>query len=101
MTGRPTSGEFALLAAQLAEVGRRVDAMDQGGTRRNTMLAAQLAGVTADVAGLRLELREHDQLHDAADRARIIGRRWVITAVIAVLAVVETPLLYLVTAGHV
>ena len=94
------AGEFAMLADRMSDYGRRLDAIDQGGTRGVAVLAAQIAEVIKDVADLRQELRDHDRTHQEEKRGRIVSRRWVITAVIAVLTLVETPLILILTGGH-
>lgn len=89
-----------MLADRVSDYGRRLDAIDQGGTRGVAVMAAQIAEIIKDVSDLRQELRDHDRQHTEEKRSRIITRRWVITAVIAVLALVETPLILILTGGH-
>lgn len=94
------AGEFAMLSERVNDNARRLETIDQGGTRGVAVLAAQISEVIKDVADLRQELRDHDRQHAEEKRARTITRRWVITAVIAVLALVETPLILILTGGH-
>jgi hypothetical protein len=89
-----------MLAERVHENGRRLDAMDKVGTRGVVALAAQITDLTADLAGLALQIKEHEKAHREELNTRVSGRRWLVMAVIAVLAVIETPLLYLVTTAH-
>lgn len=86
-----------MLASRVEDTTRRLEGMDAGGTRGVAVLAAQVAEVVKDVADLRLELGKHDQIHRDEQRARVNGRRWAVMAVIAALALIESPLIYLVT----
>lgn len=86
-----------MLASRVEDTARRLEGMDQGGTRGVAVLAAQVAEVVKDVADLRLALGQHDQRHNDEQRSRVNSRRWLVMAIIAALALVESPLVYLVT----
>lgn len=79
---------------------RRVDAIDAAGTRGVGVLAVQVAEVIKDMSDVRTELKDHRRDHEAESRARVVARRWTIGTVIALAAVIETPLLYLVAHLH-
>jgi hypothetical protein len=93
----PSRGEFELLRDMVKQDHARVENIDINGTRGVSGLQAQVAEVMRDgvevkngVEGLRREMnekfREHDQQHKDSETARIIGRRWLVGASIAMLA---------------
>lgn len=85
---------------EFRDLVRRIDGMDTGGTRGVGVLGVQVAEVIKDVAEVRAELRDHRQQHDEEARARVVARRWQVGTIIALGAVIETPLLYLVAHLH-
>lgn len=95
-----SKGEFRMLSERVTDNSRRMDQIDTEGTRDSGVLATQVATVIKDVSELRQALRDHGISHEQEERNRVIRRRWLIGTIIAVLAVVETPLLYLVTIIH-
>lgn len=89
-----------MLAAQVTEQAKRIEAMDAGGTRGIATVSLQVTQMAAEVAGLNKRIGDHEINHEQERRARVVARRWFIMAVIAALAVVETPILYIVTVVH-
>lgn len=87
--------EFDMLRGAVAENVRRLDSIDQGGTRGVGVLSVQVADVIKDVAELGAQIESHRREHEATERARVTGRRWLIGTGLAALALVESPLLYL------
>lgn len=71
---------------------------DETATRRE--LAETRRAVRADLGRLERAFRRHESEHRAEARARVTGRRWLIGTMIALAAVIEAPLLYLVTHLH-
>lgn len=98
--GKVTRAEFDLLRGQVATNGQRMDAIDQGGTRGVSVLASQISDVIKDVSDLRQELKDHDKSHKEQEAQRATSRRWAIMAIIALLTVIETPLIYIATSVH-
>ena len=94
---RITRGEFGMLSQRVEDNYRRLDAMDQGGTRGVALIAQQATELVKDVSDLRQEMRDHIKVHDDEHRTRMLTRRWVITTAIALMVVLETPLIYLVS----
>lgn len=73
-------------------LANRVDNIDHGGTRGEVGLAVQVKQVINDIGMLRSDLNSHRQDHVTAERARIVGRRWIIGALIALIAAIDGPL---------
>lgn len=71
---------------------QRVDSIDATGTRGEVVLATQVKQVIGDIAQLRNELVGHRAEHVKAERSRVVGRRWLIGVVIAVLAAIDGPI---------
>lgn len=71
---------------------------DEPATRRE--LAELRRSVNIQLRRLEATLKDHKREHEADARARVTGRRWLIGTVIALAAVIEAPLLYLVTHLH-
>lgn len=71
---------------------QRVDAIDATGTRGEVVLATQVKQVIGDIAQLRNDLVGHRAEHVRAERARVVGRRWLIGVLITVLAAIDGPL---------
>jgi hypothetical protein len=61
------------------------------------VIGAQLAELGKDVSSLSVRLDQHERDHAEARIERTAGRRWLIATVIAFLAVIEAPLIFLVT----
>lgn len=94
-----TRGEFSMLAQQVASNERRIESLDTSGTRGVGIVQAQLTDLTKDVAGLSTRLDKHEQEHrqEAADRRS--RARWVVGTAIAFFAMIEGPLIWLVSRG--
>lgn len=73
-------------------LANRVDSIDHAGTRGEVGLAMQVKQVISDIGMLRADLNSHRQDHLTAERARVVGRRWIIGAVIALIAAIDGPL---------
>lgn len=58
------------------------------------MLINMIASVRGDLRDFRTE---HERLHESERKALVISRRWLIGTVLTVAALIETPLLYLLT----
>ena len=71
---------------------------DETATRRE--LAELRRAVNANMSRLERALGRHERQHQDDARARTVGRRWLAGILIAVAALVETPLLYLVAHLH-
>ena len=56
--------------------------------------------LNARLGRLEQRLDKHQEEHRAEERARVTGRRWLIGTLIALAAVIEVPLLYVVTHLH-
>jgi hypothetical protein len=89
----------------------RIDAIDHMGTRGVAVLAVQLQEIAKDVASLQNELISHRAAHEqgereavaaaaAAARGRVNNRRWIIGAVIALVAAIDSPLISVLLALH-
>lgn len=83
-----------MLREQVNESARRIDAIDQGGTRGVAVVGVQVAEVIKDVADVRTELRAdvadmrralaaHEAKHEKEARQRVNGRRWALGFAIA------------------
>lgn len=57
------------------------------------MLANSVGQLSKDVREWR---SQHEAEHERDERARIVGRRWLIATLIALAAVIETPIFYIV-----
>lgn len=90
MTDEPASRN------DLRDLARRVDMLDEHGTRGVGVLAVQVQEIAKDVARLETQLAEHAKEHQRAERDRIAGRRWLIGAVIGAIAAVDVPTLYVI-----
>jgi hypothetical protein len=62
---------------------------------RIAVIQSQLTDLRGDIAELSAKLSHHEEQHRADARDRRIGRRWLTGTTIAVLAVVETPIGFL------
>lgn len=84
--------EFDMLAGQVSGNARRVDAIDQGGTRGVGVLQLQVAELIRDVSALSTRMDGHETRHgreaqQAAEQRRS-SRRFAITTAIAAIAAV-------------
>lgn len=74
---------------EIDQLWARVEYIDAHGTRGIGGIAAQLAGVTADLAELKLSTRlwqeRHELAHEKAASSAVAGRRWVVGTCIAAL----------------
>lgn len=63
-------------------------------------LSVQMTEVIKDVTEVKNDLglfrREHGEQHAGEHQARVVARRWAIATLIAALAAIEGPLLYLI-----
>lgn len=71
----------------------RLDAIDAGGTRGGAVLAVQMQQIST-------ELGRHEQQHEREARERAAGRRWLLMAVIAVIAAIDGPVVTVLLALH-
>lgn len=92
--------EFGMLAATVSENARRLDTIDQGGTRGVGVVQQQLMDLKGDVTELRTRFEAHEGDHKDEAKARLSSRRWAWSTAIAALVAVEAPLLYLIAHAH-
>lgn len=94
-------GEFDMLARTVAENGRRLDTIDMSGTRGVGVVQVQLTELAKDVSALTTRMDRHIDDHEKEEKARLAQRRttarWIIGTMIALVAVIETPLIYLIS----
>jgi hypothetical protein len=95
-----TRGEFDMLKSQVTDSARRIDAIDQSGTRGVGIVQVQLTDLAKDVAALGARMDTHDREHESEARDRRSSRRWMVATAIAFMAMLETPLIYLVSVHH-
>lgn len=86
MTEPVTRDEFERLL-------NKVDQMDATGTRGVAILAVQMQELSKDFA-------RHEDKHDRADAARVSSRRWMVMAVIAMIAAIDAPIVSVLLALH-
>lgn len=79
---------------------QRVDNIDAFGTRGEMVLATQVKQVIGDIAQLRNDLAGHRGEHVKAERSRVIGRRWLIGLIVAIVAAVDGPMVSLLLSLH-
>lgn len=76
------------LDALTSRIDSRIDQIDSEGTRGTlaavSVVQAQIAELIRDMGKLEGRLDVHDQRHDREERARVTGRRFVISTMIAV-----------------
>lgn len=90
-----------MLAEQVADNLRRLDAIDASGTRGVAVLAVQVQEVAKDVATLAKDVEAHDQRHEQEKRDRLAGRRWLVAAAITLVGVIDGPIVTVLLArGH-
>lgn len=88
-----------MLAARVADNATRLDNIDQSGTRGVGVVQQQLMDLKGDVGSLMTRLDKHEKSHVTESRERLSGRRWLVGAIIAFAAILETPILYV--AAHI
>ena len=95
-----TRPEFEMLRQLVSDNIKRLEAIDQSGTRGVGVVQVQLTDLAKDVAGLVTRLDAHDGDHVREARERVAGRRWMIATVVAFLAAIEVPLGWLIVHVH-
>lgn len=86
MTDAPiTRAEFGMLAERVSENARRLDTIDQGGTRGVAVVQLQITELAKDFA-------KHEEQHTAAEARRLSGRRWAIALGVAAIAAIDGPM---------
>lgn len=88
--------EFDMLRQAVSENARRLDSIDQSGTRGVGVVQQQITDLAKDVAGLQVKFDKHESEHGQSERDRRSSRRWLVTSGIALLVALEGPLAYLV-----
>lgn len=83
----PVSREEFLRLAQ------RVDTMDAVGTRGVAILAVQMQELAKDFS-------RHEEKHDRQEQARMARGRWLVMAVIALVAAIDGPIVTVILAAH-
>lgn len=78
---------------ELDRLVRRIDAMDATGTRGLAVLAVQVQEIAKDLA-------RHEVMHQNEAAARAATRRWLVGAVIAVIAAVDGPVVTVLLAHY-
>jgi hypothetical protein len=101
----PTGREFDMLRGEVSANAARLDSIDRLGTRGIGILAAQQAELVKDVAdldrrtvaaigGLQADMTArfdaHARQHEEDARARTVGRRWLLTTGVALVAALGT-----------
>jgi len=89
---RVRSAEFDMLRQSVAENARRIEELDQLGTRGVGVIQTQLTELTSDVTALAVKFERHESDHVTDQRDRRTARRWLVATGIAFLAMVEAPL---------
>lgn len=80
-----TRPEFEMLARRVEDNARRIEAIDQGGTRGVAVLQLQLTDLAKDLAA-------HEQQHNQLEARRVSGRRWAIALAVAAVAAIDGPM---------
>jgi hypothetical protein len=78
---------------EFRQLMRRVDMIDTSGTRGVAVLAVQIQDLAKDFS-------RHEEKHDRQELARAASRRWLIGAVIALVAAVDGPIVAVLLAVH-
>lgn len=81
-----TRGEFDMLRDAVTTNARRIDAIDDHGTRGVVALQAQMLDLVKDVGKLEISLENHEKSHVEERKERQRSRRWMIGTAIAGLA---------------
>ncbi len=87
----PQWNDAPVSRAELADLQRRVDKIDRGGTRGVGVLAVQIQELAKDLAA-------HEKQHEQERQARAAMRRWLVGAFIAAVAAVDGPVVAIVLA---
>lgn len=81
--------EFRQFLDTYNSLARRVESMDQGGTRGVAVIQVQVTGLTKQLSDLETDMRTwqvaHSATHDAEATRRLSGRRWAVGTAIACL----------------
>lgn len=85
MTDPVTRAEFEMLAKQVSEQYRRLEAIDAGGTRGVGVLQLQITDLAKDFAA-------HEKQHEILEVRRVAGRRWAIALAVAAIAAIDGPM---------
>lgn len=80
-----TRAEFGMLERRVEDIFRRLEAIDQGGTRGVAVLQLQITDLSKDFAA-------HEEQHKIAEARRLSGRRWAIALTVAAIAAVDGPM---------
>lgn len=86
-----TRGEFDLLRGIVNDNARRLDTIDNSGTRGVGVLQSQITDLAKDVSSLSTRLDTHDREHKQDTRDRRAARWRAAALAIAVVAAVDGP----------
>lgn len=89
-TADVTRGEFNLLKESVDRNERRIETIDDHGTRGVGVLQNQMLDLSKDVAKLEIALEHHELGHKEERNDRVRNRKWVLGAVIGGLASMAT-----------
>ena len=84
-----------MLASQVSENQRRIDVIDQSGTRGVGVVQVQLTDLAKDVARLSARLDQHEGEHQAEARDRASARWRLAALAVTLFAAIEAPLITL------
>lgn len=94
-------GEFEMLKSTVANLERRVESIDDHGTRGVVGLQAQIVDLVKDVTELKADLVKrfdnHDSVHRKEEDDRRATRRWIIGMSIAAMAALAAILTVVIT----
>lgn len=93
MTDFVSQAEFDLLVRRLDASDRRMDQIDQGGTRGVGVLALQIQELTKDFV-------THEQLHSRERLERSTMRKWLIATLIGLVGAIDGPIVAVLLAVH-
>ena len=95
-----TRGEFAMLKSEVERNERRLESIDDHGTRGVATVQIQLTEVVKNLGELKADVNArfdaHFRLHEKDEKDRISRRRFTVAAVIAILGSLATILALLV-----
>jgi hypothetical protein len=87
-------GEFELLRQMVTQNQRRLEGIDQGGTKGVAVVQTQLIEVIKDLSTLAAEVDKrfdaHAHLHEQETSERVASRRWAIGTFLTVIAILVT-----------
>lgn len=95
-----TRAEFDMLRQVVSDNARRLESIDTSGTRGVGVLQQQITDLAKDVSAVAVRQEKHDREHASDAKARASSRRWMIGTGIAFLAMIEGPLIYLISMHH-